>query len=150
VFVTHDGKETDLDIGRYERFVDVRLSAAHYAAPARSAGTSSDRSAGAFLGRTSGHPTHGRDQALNAVLESEARSPSSRRNGRRHRNPVPRSHAADGRTPGEDAFFVHLALPTRRRRTRSRETDAAWRKELRGGISLTPSSPGPNSRCPPR
>ncbi len=30
VFVTHDGKETDLDIGRYERFVDVRLCAAHY------------------------------------------------------------------------------------------------------------------------
>jgi CTP synthase len=30
VFVTHDGKETDLDIGRYERFVNERLSAAHY------------------------------------------------------------------------------------------------------------------------
>ena len=30
VFVTHDGKETDLDIGRYERFLDERLSAAHY------------------------------------------------------------------------------------------------------------------------
>jgi len=30
VFVTHDGKETDLDIGRYERFLDERLSAANY------------------------------------------------------------------------------------------------------------------------
>ncbi|MEI6171946.1 MAG: hypothetical protein WCQ45_05685, partial [bacterium] len=30
VFVTHDGKETDLDIGRYERFINERLSAAHY------------------------------------------------------------------------------------------------------------------------
>jgi len=30
VFVTHDGKETDLDIGRYERFLDERLSADNY------------------------------------------------------------------------------------------------------------------------
>jgi CTP synthase len=30
VFVTHDGKETDLDVGRYERFLDARLSAANY------------------------------------------------------------------------------------------------------------------------
>jgi len=30
VFVTHDGKETDLDIGRYERFLGERLSAANY------------------------------------------------------------------------------------------------------------------------
>jgi len=30
VFVTHDGKETDLDIGRYERFLDEELSEANY------------------------------------------------------------------------------------------------------------------------
>ena len=30
VFVTRDGKETDLDIGRYERFLDESLTAAHY------------------------------------------------------------------------------------------------------------------------
>jgi CTP synthase len=30
VFVTHDGRETDLDIGRYERFLDEELSASHY------------------------------------------------------------------------------------------------------------------------
>ena len=30
VFVTHDGCETDLDIGRYERFLDEELSAANY------------------------------------------------------------------------------------------------------------------------
>jgi len=30
VFVTDDGKETDLDIGRYERFLDERLSADNY------------------------------------------------------------------------------------------------------------------------
>jgi len=30
VFVTHDGRETDLDIGRYERFLDERLSASNY------------------------------------------------------------------------------------------------------------------------
>ena len=30
VFVTHDGRETDLDIGRYERFLDEQLSAYNY------------------------------------------------------------------------------------------------------------------------
>lgn len=30
VFVTRDGKETDLDVGRYERFLDESLSAANY------------------------------------------------------------------------------------------------------------------------
>jgi len=30
VFVTHDGVETDLDIGRYERFLNEKLSAANY------------------------------------------------------------------------------------------------------------------------
>ena len=30
VFVTRDGKETDLDIGRYERFLDEELSASNY------------------------------------------------------------------------------------------------------------------------
>ena len=30
VFVTHDGVETDLDIGRYERFLNEELSAANY------------------------------------------------------------------------------------------------------------------------
>ena len=30
VFVTFDGKETDLDIGRYERFLNERLSASNY------------------------------------------------------------------------------------------------------------------------
>ncbi len=30
VFVTRDGKETDLDIGRYERFLDEELTAANY------------------------------------------------------------------------------------------------------------------------
>ncbi len=30
VFVTDDGKETDLDIGQYERFLDERLSSANY------------------------------------------------------------------------------------------------------------------------
>jgi CTP synthase len=30
VFVTRDGKETDLDIGRYERFLDEELTASNY------------------------------------------------------------------------------------------------------------------------
>ena len=36
VFVTEDGAETDLDIGHYERFLDVDLPARPTSPPARS------------------------------------------------------------------------------------------------------------------
>lgn len=53
VFVTADGKETDLDIGRYERFLNESLSASHYLTTGQVYWNviRKERS-GAFLGRT--------------------------------------------------------------------------------------------------
>jgi len=53
VFVTHDGKETDLDIGRYERFLDESLSAANYITTGKVYwNVIRQERAGAFLGQT--------------------------------------------------------------------------------------------------
>ncbi len=53
VFVTRDGKETDLDIGRYERFLDESLSAANYITTGKVYwNVIRQERAGAFLGQT--------------------------------------------------------------------------------------------------
>jgi CTP synthase len=53
VFVTHDGKETDLDIGRYERFLDEPLSAVNYITTGQVYwSVIRQERAGVFLGRT--------------------------------------------------------------------------------------------------
>jgi CTP synthase len=53
VFVTHDGKETDLDIGRYERFLDEHLSADNYITTGKVYwNVIRQERAGAFLGQT--------------------------------------------------------------------------------------------------
>jgi len=53
VFVTDDGKETDLDIGRYERFLDEPLSAANYFTTGQVYwNVIRNERIGAFLGRT--------------------------------------------------------------------------------------------------
>jgi len=53
VFVTNDGKETDLDIGRYERFLDEPLSAANYITTGQVYwNIIRQERAGAFLGKT--------------------------------------------------------------------------------------------------
>jgi len=53
VFVTHDGKETDLDIGRYERFLDEYLSETNYITTGRVYwNVIRQERAGAFLGQT--------------------------------------------------------------------------------------------------
>ncbi|MCK4355773.1 CTP synthase, partial [Candidatus Bipolaricaulota bacterium] len=53
VFVTNDGKETDLDIGRYERFLDEPLSAANYITTGQVYwNVIRQERAGAFLGKT--------------------------------------------------------------------------------------------------
>jgi CTP synthase len=53
VFVTYDGKETDLDIGRYERFLDEHLSADHYITTGKVYwNVIRQERAGAFLGQT--------------------------------------------------------------------------------------------------
>ena len=49
VYVLDDGAETDLDLGHYERFIDIRLSAASATSPAdRSMQRSSARNAAAI------------------------------------------------------------------------------------------------------
>ncbi|MCD6136144.1 CTP synthase [Candidatus Bipolaricaulota bacterium] len=53
VFVTHDGKETDLDIGRYERFLDEYLSADNYITTGKVYwNVIRQERAGSFLGQT--------------------------------------------------------------------------------------------------
>ena len=53
VFVTCDGKETDLDIGRYERFLDEELSAVNYITTGQVYwNVIRQERAGAFLGKT--------------------------------------------------------------------------------------------------
>lgn len=53
VFVTRDGKETDLDIGRYERFLDEPLSAVNYITTGQVYwSVIRQERAGVFLGRT--------------------------------------------------------------------------------------------------
>jgi len=53
VFVTHDGKETDLDIGRYERFLDEHLSADNYITTGKVYwNVIRQERAGVFLGQT--------------------------------------------------------------------------------------------------
>lgn len=53
VFVTHDGKETDLDIGRYERFLDEHLSADNYITTGKVYwNVIRQERAGSFLGQT--------------------------------------------------------------------------------------------------
>ncbi len=53
VFVTRDGKETDLDIGRYERFLDEPLSAANYITTGQVYwSVIRQERAGVFLGKT--------------------------------------------------------------------------------------------------
>ena len=53
VFVTYDGKETDLDIGRYERFLDAELSAVNYITTGQVYwNVIRQERAGAFLGKT--------------------------------------------------------------------------------------------------
>ena len=53
VFVTDDGKETDLDIGRYERFLNESLTADHYFTTGQVYGDVIRKErAGAYLGKT--------------------------------------------------------------------------------------------------
>lgn len=53
VFVTDDGKETDLDVGRYERFLDESLTAANYFTTGQVYGDVIRKErAGTYLGKT--------------------------------------------------------------------------------------------------
>jgi CTP synthase len=119
VFVTHDGKETDLDIGRYERFLDEELSAENYITTGQVYWRVIHRErAGAFLGKTVQVIPHITDEIKRLI-----------------QLPLEKEHAQIGvievggtvgdieslpflealrqlkdELPREDTFFVHLTL----------------------------------------
>ncbi len=119
VFVTNDGKETDLDIGRYERFLDESLTAANYITTGQVYwSVIRQERTGAFLGKTVQVIPHITDEIK-----------------RRIRLPVEREDAEVGvievggtvgdieslpflealrqlkdDLPREDTFFIHLTL----------------------------------------
>lgn len=75
VFVTADGKETDLDIGRYERFLNESLSAANYITTGQVYwNVIRQERAGAFLGKTVQvipHITNEIKRLINLPIERE-------------------------------------------------------------------------------
>jgi len=119
VFVTGDGKETDLDIGRYERFLDAPLTAAHYFTTGQVYGdVIRQERAGAYLGRTVQVIPHVTDEIKRLI-----------------HLPLERNHAEIGvvevggtvgdieglpflealrqmrdELPREDTFFIHVTL----------------------------------------
>ena len=67
VFVTEDGAETDLDLGHYERFIDVNLTRdANVTSGSVYYNVIRKERRGDYLGNRSGHsPCHQRDQRAN-------------------------------------------------------------------------------------
>ncbi len=119
VFVTHDGKETDLDIGRYERFVDVRLSAAHYMTTGQVYwNVIRQERVGAFLGKTVQVIPHITDEIKSRIRrsleESQAEIGVVEIGGTvGDIESLPFLEAVrqmKDELPSEDTFFVHLTL----------------------------------------
>ncbi len=119
VFVTHDGKETDLDVGRYERFLNEQLSAANYMTTGQVYwNVIRQERVGAFLGKTVQVIPHITDEIKRlirlALEESDAEIGVIEVGGtvgdieslpflealRQMKDELPR----------EDTFFVHLTL----------------------------------------
>ena len=121
VFVTDDGAETDLDIGHYERFLDINLSQSANVTTGQIYSQRHRQGAARRVPRRhgAGHPAHHRrDQARGCGCRPAGRPAArrhhhrDRRHRRRHREPaVPR-----GRPPGaprarpRNVFFVHVSL----------------------------------------
>ena len=119
VFVTHDGKETDLDIGRYERFVNERLSAAHYMTTGQVYwNVIRQERIGAFLGKTVQVIPHITDEIKRLirkpVLESGAEIGVVEVGGTvGDIESLPFLEALrqmKDELPSDDTFFVHLTL----------------------------------------
>ncbi len=119
VFVTHDGKETDLDIGRYERFVDVQLSAAHYMTTGQVYwNVIRQERIGAFLGKTVQVIPHITDEIKQLIRksleESKAEIAVVEIGGTvGDIESLPFLEAVrqmKDELPSEDTFFVHLTL----------------------------------------
>ena len=119
VFVTHDGKETDLDIGRYERFVNERLSAAHYMTTGQVYwNVIRQERIGAFLGKTVQVIPHITDEIKllirKSLEESKAEIGVVEIGGTvGDIESLPFLEAVrqmKDELPSEDTFFVHLTL----------------------------------------
>jgi CTP synthase len=119
VFVTHDGKETDLDIGRYERFVNERLSAAHYMTTGQVYwNVIRQERIGAFLGKTVQVIPHITDEIKQLIrkplLESGAEIGVVEVGGTvGDIESLPFLEALrqmKDELPSDDTFFVHLTL----------------------------------------
>ncbi len=150
VFVTNDGKETDLDIGRYERFLDENLSARNYATTGQVYwSVIRQERAGSFLGRTVQVIPHITDEIKKLI-----------------RRPVEDCHAEiavveiggtvgdieslpflealrqlKDELPRDDTFFVHLTLLPQMSSTDELKTKPTQHsvKELRG-IGIQPDA----------
>ena len=127
VFVTDDGAETDLDLGHYERFTDVRMGKRNnfttgqiYESVIRK------ERRGDYLGGTVQVIPHITDEIKSWILAWRGRCRSGHRRSRRHRRrhriaAVPRSHPAARHhaRPRErllcpsDAAAVHSRRPAR-------------------------------------
>jgi CTP synthase len=119
VFVTHDGKETDLDIGRYERFVDVQLSAAHYMTTGQVYwNVIRQERIGAFLGKTVQVIPHITDEIKQLIRKSLEESKAEigvieigGTVGDIESLPFLEAvRQMKDELPSEDTFFVHLTL----------------------------------------
>ena len=161
VFVTDDGGESDLDLGHYERFVDVAL---HRDSNATTGSIYTDGAGQGTPGRLPGRhrpgdpPHHRRDQGTDPPprhRRRRRRHHRDRRHGRRHRDPpLPGGDPAvpQGRRPGErllhprDAGAVHR--PVRRAEDQAHAA-LGHRAAVAGASSPTPSSAAPTGRSPP-
>ena len=108
VFVTQDGSETDLDLGHYERFVDMNLSRlSNITAGQIYREVISRERRGEFLGGTIQAVPHVTDAIKRRIHKTCRRVPSGRHRGRsrrhrgRHRgSALPRSHPPDAKRGG--------------------------------------------------
>jgi CTP synthase len=119
VFVTHDGKETDLDIGRYERFLDESLSAVNYITTGQVYwNVIRQERAGSFLGQTVQvipHITNEIKRLINLPVEQEGAEISVVEVGGTVGDieSLPFLEALrqlKDDLPPEDTFFIHLTL----------------------------------------
>ena len=128
VFVTEDGAETDLDVGHYERFLNVNLSAeANVTTGKVYSSVIAKERRGDYLGDTVQVIPH----ITNEIKESDARhgraghrrgDPRDRRHGRRHRVaavPGGRPAGPARRRPGERVLPARLAGALHRARAGS-------------------------------
>ncbi len=125
VFVLDDGAETDLDLGHYERFIDIRLN--------RACNITTGQVYHEVIGKETPRrlpgrhhpgysPHHQRNQTPHSagrqIHRGRDRPGRSGRNGWRYRKPaLPRSPAPDARRPGPRKYPVyprHLAALHRR------------------------------------